>query len=54
MMPKRSTITVSQNANGQYQETIPKPIRDGLALTGEAIEWDIISSTKLAPEKVDE
>lgn len=53
-MPKRTTTTVSQNSNGQYQVTIPKAMGDALELANEEVEWDIISSSKLALEKVDE
>lgn len=50
-MPKRTTTRVSQNENGQYQVTIPKPMGDALDLAGEEVEWDIVSSTKLALDK---
>ena len=53
-MPKRTTTTVSQNSNGQYQVTIPKAMGDALDLGGEEVEWGIESSTKLSLEKVDE
>lgn len=50
-MPKKTTTTVNQNHNGQYQVTIPKAMGDALELAGEEVEWDIISSTKLALDK---
>lgn len=53
-MPKRTTTKVSQNSNGQYQVTIPKAMGDALNLAGEDVEWDIVSSSKLALEKTDE
>lgn len=53
-MPKRTTTKVSQNNNGQYQVTIPKAMGDALDLAGEDVEWNIVSSTKLALEKANE
>ena len=53
-MPKRTTTTVSQNSNGQYQVTIPKAMGDALDLGGEEVEWGIESSSKLSLKKVDE
>ena len=53
-MPKKTTTTVSQNSNGQYQVTIPKAMGDALELAGEDVKWGIESSSKLSLEKVDE
>jgi len=53
-MPKKTTTTVSQNSNGQYQVTIPKAMGDALDLAGEEVDWGIESSSKLSLQKVDE
>jgi len=53
-MPKRTTTTVSQNDNGQYQVTIPKAMGDALDLAGEEVEWGIESSSKLSLNRIDE
>jgi hypothetical protein len=53
-MPETTKTTVSQNANGQYQVTIPKAFGDALALDGEQVEWGVESSKKLSPEKADD
>lgn len=53
-MPKTTTTTVSQNANGQYQVTIPKALADALQLDGEAVEWSIESGRTLALTKSDD
>jgi hypothetical protein len=54
-MPKTTTTTVSQNANGQYQVTIPKHLGDALELDGKELAWRIGTSTnKLEAEIYDE
>ncbi|WP_176697314.1 hypothetical protein [Halorubrum sp. SD626R] len=46
-MPKTTTTTVTRNAEGQYQVTIPKALADAMDLADEKVEWDVISSRKL-------
>ena len=46
-MPKKTTTTVSLNANGQYQTTIPKGLAQAMDLAGAQLEWSVASATRL-------
>lgn len=53
-MPKTTKTTVNQNANGQYQVTVPKALGDALDLDEAEVEWAVESSSKLSLEKTND
>jgi len=52
-MPRTTTTTVNQGANGQYQTTIPKSLADALDLDGKRVKWKIESGNALRMEVVE-
>jgi sugar lactone lactonase YvrE len=51
-MPRKSTTTVSQNKNGQYQVTIPRGLADGMNLAGAEVEWAVESGDRFSARVV--
>lgn len=47
-MPRKTTTTVSQNKNGQYQVTVPRGLADAMNLDGAQVEWSVESGDRVS------
>jgi antitoxin component of MazEF toxin-antitoxin module len=53
-MPKTTTTTVQQDADGYYSVRIPKALGDALGLAGAQVEWEVDSGKSLTVTKADD